>query len=136
KWKTADEKEKGFRITQASLHAESLRRNAQAQKALTLANSIAEAVALARDLVNESPHVMTPTALASAAQKMAKEVGGLTVTVHDRKKLEQLKMGMFLAVAQGSRNDPRMIEIRYTPKGATAAKAKPLAFVGKAITFD
>lgn len=135
KWKTSDEKEKAFRITQASLHADTLRRNTAAQKALALGNSMGEAVELARDLVNESPGVMTPTALASAAQTMAKE-SGLTVTLYDRKKLEQLKMGMFLAVAQGSQNAPRMIEIRYTPKGATAAKAKPLAFVGKAITFD
>lgn len=135
KWKTGDEKEKAFRITHASLHGETLRRNTAAQQALELGNAIGEAVAFARDLVNESPSVMTPTALANAAQKVAKEAG-LSVTIHDKKKLEQLKMGMFLAVAQGSQQAPRMIELRYTPKGATAAKAKPLAFVGKAITFD
>lgn len=135
KWKTREANEKGFKITHASLHAASLRRNTAAQKALALGNAMGEAVSLARDLINESPSVMTPTALASAAQKMAKGAG-LTVTLHDRKKLEQLKMGMFLAVAQGSQLPPRMIEIRYTPKSASGAKAKPLAFVGKAITFD
>ncbi len=135
KWKTQDTPDKGFSISQASLHHEDLRRNAAAQKALELGNAIGEAVAFARDLINESPSLMTPTALAQAAQKMAKGAG-LTVVVHDRKKLEQMKMGMFLAVAQGSKEEPRLIEIRYTPKGGAGAKAKPLAFVGKAITFD
>src|SRR5690606_28086710 len=135
KWKTQDANEKGFAIAQASLHAVSLRTNTAAQKALELGNAIGDAVAFARDLINESPSVMTPTALANAAQKMAKGTG-LTVTLHDRKKLAQLKMGMFLAVAQGSQEAPRMIEIRYTPKSAAGAKAKPLAFVGKASTFD
>ena len=135
KWKTQDEKEKAFRITHASLHAETLRRNTEAQKALALGNAIGEAVAFARDLVNEPAGLMTPTALADAAAKMGK-AAGLQVTVHERKKIEQLKMGMFLAVAKGSQEPPKLIEIRYVPKGATAAKAKPLAFVGKAITFD
>src|SRR5690606_31695192 len=135
KWKTQDTPDKGFSISQASLHHEDLRRSAAAQKALELGNAIGEAVAFARDLINESPSLMTPTALAQAAQKMAKGAG-LTVVVHDRKKLEQMKMGMFLAVAQGSKEEPRLIEIRYTPKGGAGAKAKPLAFVGKAITFD
>src|SRR5690606_34764360 len=60
----------------------------------------------------------------------------LTDVVNDRNKLEQMKMGMFLAVGQGSKEEPRLIEIRYTPRGGAGGKAKPLAFVGKAITFD
>src|SRR5690606_7229302 len=135
KWKTGEGKQKDFRITHASLHHESLRRHAAAQQALTLGLAIGEAVSLARDLVNEPAAVMTPTALAKAAADMGK-AAGLQVVVHDRRKIEQLKMGMFLAVAKGSQEPPKLIEIRYVPKGASASTAAPLAFVGKAITFD
>jgi len=135
KWKTGEGKQKDFRITHASLHHESLRRHAAAQQALTLGLAIGEAVSLARDLVNEPASVMTPTALAKAAADMGK-AAGLQVVVHDRRKIEQLKMGMFLAVANGSQEPPKLIEIRYVPKGASASTAAPLAFVGKAITFD
>src|SRR5690606_8135905 len=38
--------------------------------------------------------------------------------------------------AQGSREEPKLIEVKYTPRGARGAKAKPVALVGKAITFD
>ena len=135
KWKTGEGKQKDFRITHASLHHESLRRHAAAQQALTLGLAIGEAVSLARDLVNEPASVMTPTALAKVAADMGK-AAGLQVVVHDRRKIEQLKMGMFLAVANGSQEPPKLIEIRYVPKGASASTAAPLAFVGKAITFD
>jgi leucyl aminopeptidase len=43
-------------------------------------------------------------------------------------------MGMFLAVAQGSAQEPRLIHLRYSPRGGGAGA--PLALVGKAITFD
>jgi leucyl aminopeptidase len=134
RWKSQDEEEKKFQLTNASFHAASLKGNSAAKKTLALGLAVGEAVAFARDLVNEPGGTMTPTALANAASQMAKDAG-LQVTVHEKKKIEQLKMGMFLGVAQGSQEAPKLIEIKYVPKGA-GAKAKPLALVGKAITFD
>src|SRR5690606_28738845 len=104
-------------------------------RASSLGKAVASATNFARDLVNEPAISLTPTALAQTAQRYLKGTG-LQVTVHDRKKIEALKMGMFLGVAQGSAEPPRLIEVRYVPKGAAAAKSKPLALVGKAITFD
>ncbi|HZY45501.1 MAG TPA: leucyl aminopeptidase [Anaerolineae bacterium] len=93
-----------------------------------------EAVALganrARDLVNQAPNYMTPTSLANAAQAMAKEAG-VKCTVHDLEWIKAQKMTAFLAVAQGSIEPPRFIEMEYT--GSDAA---PIVFVGKGITFD
>src|SRR5258707_10363792 len=45
-------------------------------------------------------------------------------------------MGLFLGVAQGSVQEPQLIEIRYTPRRRSRAKSAPIALVGKAITFD
>ncbi len=112
-----------------------IKKNAKLDRALSLGTAIGDAVNFARDLVNEPAMTMTPTILAESAQKKLKPAG-LQVTVHEKKKIEQLKMGMFLGVAQGSVEAPKLLEIRYVPKGQAAAKAKPLALVGKAITFD
>src|SRR5690606_3142024 len=136
KWKSKKDDEKK-ELKQAFVTGAGLDKNGEAKKGLALGLAIADGVCFARDLVNEPAMTMTPTLLARAAQAKLK-VPGLTVTVHDRKKIEQLKMGMFLGVAQGSREEPKLIEVKYTPRAGArgAAKAKPLALVGKAITFD
>ncbi len=137
KWRSKKDEDKK-ELKQAFVTGAAFKKNAEADKGLELGLAIVEGVNFARDLVNEPAMTMTPTLLAQAAQTKLKGAG-LTVTVHDRKKIEQLKMGMFLGVAQGSREEPKLIEIKYTPKGGgrgAKAKAQPLALVGKAITFD
>ncbi|MHB8875051.1 MAG: leucyl aminopeptidase [Myxococcaceae bacterium] len=104
-------------------------------EAITLGRRIAEATNWAKDLVNEPAAVVTPHRLAEEALALGKE-HGLSVTVLGRKELEKLKMGMFLAVAQGSAHEPKLIELLYTPKDPAAAKRPALALVGKAVTFD
>ncbi len=102
--------------------------------AITRGRTIAQAVNHARDLINEPAAVVTPTALASDAQAIAKRhKGSLTVTILDGKKCAELGMGMFLAVGQGSDQEPRFIHMIYKP--AKKAKKK-ICFIGKGITFD
>ncbi len=88
-----------------------------------------------RTLVNEPGNVLTPTELGRRAQAMAEEVG-LACEVHSTEKLRELKMGAFLAVAQGSYEPPALIVLRYTPPTAPAENAPTLGLVGKGITFD
>jgi leucyl aminopeptidase len=96
--------------------------------------TIATAINHARDLINEPAAVVTPSALAADAQAIAKKhKGALSVTVLDAKKCAELGMGMFLAVGQGSDQEPRFIHMTYKP--AKKAK-KTLCFIGKGITFD
>ncbi len=95
---------------------------------------MAEATNHARDLVNEPAAHLTPERLAEEARRVAK-ASGLKVRVDGPEELARLKMGMFLAVGQGSANGPRLIEVSYQPKGQ-AASVRPLVLVGKAITFD
>jgi leucyl aminopeptidase len=104
-------------------------------EAIALGQRVAQATNWARDLVNEPAGTLTPTRLAEAAEEAAKEAG-LVAEISGRKEITKLNMGMFLGVAQGSAEAPRLIHLAYEPKDASQAKRKPLALVGKAITFD
>lgn len=95
--------------------------------------AIAAAVNHARDLVNEPAAIVTPTALADEARKLASKHKSITVQVFDAKKCDGFGMGMFLAVGRGSDEQPRFIHMTYKP--AKKAKKK-LCFIGKGITFD
>ncbi len=77
-------------------------------------------------------NLMTPTILAESAMDAAKGTG-VKVTAWDRKRIEKEKMGGLLGVAQGSAQEPRFIVMEYN--GAAKTK-KPVAFVGKGLTFD
>jgi leucyl aminopeptidase len=88
-----------------------------------------------RTLVNEPGNVLTPSELGRRATVMAKEFG-LSCEVHSTDKLKKLKMGAFLAVAQGSPEPPALIVLRYEPATPPAPDAPVLGLVGKGITFD
>jgi leucyl aminopeptidase len=105
--------------------------------AIQLGSEIGDAVNFARDLVNEPSNAITPTALAAAAKGVATE-GRLKAEILEKRDILKLKMGMFAGVAQGSAEPPKLIHIWWEPAGAKGKKPaqKPLAFIGKAITFD
>ena len=96
---------------------------------------VAQAQNFARALVNEPGNVLTPTELARRAEAMCAEVG-LRCEVHSTDKLRELKMGAFLAVAQGSEQPPALITMTYDPTEAPSLDAPVLGLVGKGITFD
>lgn len=91
----------------------------------------AEAVNFARDLTNEPANILTPTYLARQATEVAKEAG-IECRVEDRAGIERLGMNLFLAVAKGSREEPRLIILRYK----AASPRRTIALIGKGITFD
>ena len=101
--------------------------------ALDRARIISEAVARARDYVNEPAAVMTPTRLGEIARELAKGNPSLSVKVLGPKECDKLGMGMFLAVGRGSDEEPRLIHMTYTPKRKPRRK---IALVGKGVTFD
>ncbi len=93
--------------------------------------SIAEAVALVKDLTTtpaewQSPQQLTESALAA--------VDGLPVevTVWDEERLAAEGFGGILGVGQGSDRPPRLVRLSYSPADAT----RHVALVGKGITFD
>ena len=93
---------------------------------------VAHSVMLARDLVNEQPSTMTPSALAAAAGEIAAK-HGLGIEVLGPKECTALGMGLYLAVARGSDEEPRFIHLTYKPSGTPRKK---VVLVGKSVTFD
>lgn len=91
-------------------------------------------VFLARDLVNEPANVIYPDSYAKIIAKELKPLG-VSVEILDEKKMKQLGFGAHLAVGQGSDKPPRVVVMRWNGKGAQS-KDKPIALVGKGVTFD
>ena len=87
-----------------------------------------EAIKFARDLANEPAAYATPSKLA----EVAKNIGGIETHVYEKNEIEEMKMGAYLAVGQGSAEPPKFIHMKYTcpnPK-------KRIAIIGKGICFD
>ena len=95
--------------------------------------AIAEAANFTRSLVNEPSNRMTPRILAGEASEMAARMG-LEYQELGVEEIRDLKMGAFLAVAQGSDEPPRLLVLRYLPEDAP--ESPMIALVGKGITFD
>jgi len=105
------------------------------EEMISLGQKLVEATNWARDLVNEPGGEVTPVRLAEEARKAA-QAHGLKISVGGWKEIRQLKMGMFIGVAQGSVHEPRLVKVSYVPKNQKHAKRPAVALVGKAITFD
>ena len=104
------------------------------QAAIDRGTAIANATNMARDLINEPAAVATPTYIAQQAQAIAKKhKGTVSVTVLGQKECEKLGMGMFLAVGQGSDQEPKFVHMTYKP---AKKPKKKLCFIGKGVTFD
>ena len=107
---------------------------AEAQEAAERAVRVAEAVNRARDLANTGANELTPERLAARAQELTGEREHVSAEALGPDEIEELGMGAFAGVAQGSHNPPRLIVMRYDPPGARGEVV--LGLVGKAITFD
>ena len=90
------------------------------------------AMKFAKDLINESAQVVTPEYVSGLACEIAKE-HKLEINVFNKKQIKELNMNAFLAVGQGSVNEPKFIHLTYKPK---VKPRKKIALIGKGITFD
>jgi leucyl aminopeptidase len=91
-----------------------------------------------RVLATVPANLKTPGWLAEQAVEVG-EAAGLEVKVWDAAQLEAEGFGGILAVGGGSVNEPRLIRMDYTPRGATRSSSRKLptvVLVGKGITFD
>ncbi len=105
---------------------------AAAREDFAAAQGLVAGIEFAREWANRPANHATPTLLGNAAKALAK-LPGIQCTVHGPAEVAKLGMGAFLAVAQGSEQPLRFIELRYN--GAAKAQA-PVVLVGKGITFD
>lgn len=94
---------------------------------------VTSGVYLARDLVNDNAKEVTPQLLSKMAQDISKQFPKIKTTVFNRQRIEKEKMGLLLAVSQGSQCDPAFIIMEYRGN----PKSKDLtAIIGKGVTFD
>ena len=94
---------------------------------------VAEGVITARQLVNEPPNVLYPEAFAERAAFL-KELG-VEIEVLDIPAMQQLGMGAIVGVSQGSARPGRIVIMRWNGAGP-GDDSKPIAFIGKGVTFD
>ena len=94
---------------------------------------VTEGINFTKDLQNEPGITLTPSEF---ARRIASKFRGTSVkvTVFNEKEIKKRKMGGLLGVGMGRSNPPRFIVLRYN--GGKNKKSKPIALVGKGITFD
>ena len=85
----------------------------------------------ARDLVSEPGNVLHPDEYAKRLISLKKD--GLKVTIYDKKKLRKLGMNALLGVGMGSIRGSYLVTMEWN---GAKNKSRPLAFVGKGVTFD
>jgi leucyl aminopeptidase len=108
---------------------------AAARKAMQRLEGIAGGVFMTRDLVSEPANELYPTALVARAKALIKL--GVKVDALGERAMANLKMGALLGVGQGSVRESQLLVMRWN--GAPRAKGeakRPIAFVGKGVTFD
>ena len=128
-WKTQEPEKRPRQIERIVIgHADALD---AAQRAAV----IAERTNRARDLANMPPNELSPHELGERAQELASEHEHLKAEVLGPRDMDKHGMGAISAVGRGSRNEPRLIVLRYTPPSTTHADVH-LGLVGKSITFD
>ncbi len=130
KYRTTDKKEPKPALEALTLLLEEADAAATAYRRL---ETLADSIALTRDLVSEPANVITPESLAERCKELT-EVG-VAVEILDRAAMAALGMGALLGVAQGSAFEPRVVVMRWDGN-PDAEDHRPIAFVGKGVTFD
>jgi leucyl aminopeptidase len=93
--------------------------------------ALEEGIFYARDLVSEPGNILHPDEYAKRINSLRKD--GLKVNIYDEKKLKKLGMNALLGVGMGSIRGSYLITMEWN---GAKNNSKPLAFVGKGVTFD
>jgi leucyl aminopeptidase len=115
-------------LTSASIVAPA----AAARAGVAAANAIGAGYAVTRRLAMMPGNLCTPDYLAETAKDIAKR-HKMGITVLGRKEMEKEGMGSFLAVAQATTQEPRLVAMEY--KNGKKGGA-PIVLVGKGLCFD
>ncbi len=93
--------------------------------------ALEEGTFYARDLVSEPGNILHPDEYSKRLKSLNKD--GLKVNVYDEKKLKKLGMNALLGVGMGSIRGSYLVTMEWN---GAKNNSKPLAFVGKGVTFD
>jgi leucyl aminopeptidase len=103
----------------------------KAKKEFSELEILANNIYFVRDLVSEPSNILNPESYAAICKTLKKD--GLEVEVLGEAAMKKLGMGSLLCVGQGSARESQLVVIKWNGGNA---KDKPLAFVGKGVTFD
>ncbi|MCX8500519.1 MAG: leucyl aminopeptidase [Alphaproteobacteria bacterium] len=93
--------------------------------------SLVEAIEFTKNLVSEPPNSLHPVSYCEALKEL--KIPGLKIEILDDKQLTKLGMGALLGVGLGSPHRARIAVLEWH---GGDPKAKPIALVGKGVTFD
>lgn len=104
----------------------------ESQKVFDKLAAIADGNHLTRLVVSEPPNVVYPESMAKYAKELKKI--GVQVQVLGEKEMKKLGFGALLGVGQGSVRESQLVVMKWM--GSSKRAEKPIAIVGKGITFD
>ncbi|MBM4207735.1 MAG: leucyl aminopeptidase [Gammaproteobacteria bacterium] len=106
---------------------------AAANQGLKQGMAVADGISFTKALADLPGNICTPTYMAEQALELGKKHKELFVKVLEEADMKELGMGSLLSVSRGSRQPAKLIIIEYQSgkKGD-----KPVALVGKGLTFD
>jgi leucyl aminopeptidase len=93
--------------------------------------ALEEGIFYTRDLVSEPGNILHPDEYAKRLNSLRKH--GLKINIYDEKKLKKLGMNALLGVGMGSIRGSYLVTMEWN---GAKNNSKPLAFVGKGVTFD
>jgi leucyl aminopeptidase len=104
------------------------------KNAIQNAAALGEAMNLSRHLVNLPPGDLHPKSYSEALLTLFKDSKFVSVEIWDEKRVEKDGLGLLWATGRSAEYGPRLVRLRYRPNGSKSKR--PIAFVGKGITFD
>lgn len=109
---------------QFSLSSEEIKRAAE----------LALAVNVARHYTNIPGGELNPRTYAESVRALFAKSSTVSVDIWEGERLVKERMNLLLAVGSGAAEGPRLVHLRYRPEDRSTSK--PVAIVGKGITFD
>ncbi len=100
---------------------------------LKKSSEMAEIVNRARDVINTPAKDMTSLDFVRLAKKEIKTIKKTSLKILGKKEIQKEKMGAYLAVAQASNTEPKLLILNYN--GGSKSE-KPIVFVGKGVMYD
>lgn len=104
------------------------------ERAIRASADVALAVNIARHYVNLPASDLNPRTYAESIEALFSGSSTVEVEIWAGAKLQDERMNLLLAVGGAAADGPRFVHLRYRPK--TASAGRPVAIVGKGITFD
>jgi leucyl aminopeptidase len=107
------------------------KKNNLSTQSLLRFNALEEGTFYARDLVSEPGNILHPDEYAKRLNSLKKL--GIKINILDKKKLKKLGMNALLGVGMGSIRGSYLVTMEWNGR---KNNSRPLAFVGKGVTFD